>query len=94
MSRSSTRSTARRSSRRRRSRSSPGDQWAYLAGIVAVLLGATLVFFKFPHHDEERRLLEEYHEEDTAATPPAPARGDARPGRIDRMRAHGLDGWT
>ncbi len=34
-----------------------GDQWAYLAGIVAVLLGATLVFFKFPHHDEERRLL-------------------------------------
>ena len=50
-----------------------GDQWAYLAGIIAVLLGATLVFFKFPHHDEERRLLEEYHEEDTAATPPSPA---------------------
>ena len=50
-----------------------GDQWAYLAGIVAVLLGATLVFFKFPHHDEERRLLEEYHEEDTAATPPSRA---------------------
>ena len=25
-----------------------GDQWAYLAGIVAVLLGAALVFLKFP----------------------------------------------
>jgi DHA2 family multidrug resistance protein-like MFS transporter len=52
-----------------------GDQWAYLAGIVAVLLGATLVFFKFPRKDEEQRLLAEYHEEDAAAgqpsTPPA-----------------------
>ena len=51
-----------------------GDQWAYLAGIVAVLLGATLVFFKFPHRDEEHRLLAEYHEQDSgAATPPPPA---------------------
>ena len=41
-----------------------GDQWAYLAGIVAVLLGATLVFFKFPHKDEEHRLLAEYHDQD------------------------------
>ncbi|MGH2631179.1 MAG: MFS transporter, partial [Actinomycetota bacterium] len=30
-----------------------GDQWAYLAGIVAVLLGAALVFFLFPRKDEE-----------------------------------------
>jgi MFS transporter, DHA2 family, multidrug resistance protein len=45
-----------------------GDQWAYLAGIVAVLLGAALVFLRFPRHDEERRLLAEYHEQDTAAT--------------------------
>ena len=49
-----------------------GDQWAYLAGIIAVLLGATLVFFKFPHHDEERQLLAEYHDQDTAATQPSP----------------------
>ena len=48
-----------------------GDQWAYLAGIVAVLLGAALVFLKFPHHDEERRLLAEYHDQDTAGTPAA-----------------------
>ena len=30
-----------------------GDQWAYTAGIVAVLLGATLVFFRFPKMREE-----------------------------------------
>ncbi len=34
-----------------------GDQWAYLAGIVAVLLGGALIFFLFPKRDEERRLL-------------------------------------
>jgi MFS transporter, DHA2 family, multidrug resistance protein len=44
-----------------------GDQWAYFAGIVAVLLGAALVFLKFPHRDEERRLLAEYHDRDAAA---------------------------
>jgi MFS transporter, DHA2 family, multidrug resistance protein len=54
-----------------------GDQWAYLAGIVAVLLGATLVYFKFPKAAEERRLLAAYHAEDDqtaaeeAAEPPA-----------------------
>jgi DHA2 family multidrug resistance protein-like MFS transporter len=41
-----------------------GDQWAYLAGIVAVLLGAALVFFKFPKADAEKRLLASYHAED------------------------------
>ena len=50
-----------------------GDQWAYLAGIVAVLLGATLVFFKFPHKDQEHRLLAEYHDQDMAAATPPPA---------------------
>jgi EmrB/QacA subfamily drug resistance transporter len=43
-----------------------GDQWAYLAGIVAVLVGAALVFFKFPKRADEQRLLAAYHEEDTA----------------------------
>ena len=41
-----------------------GDQWAYTAGIVAVLLGATLVFFLFPKHEDEERLLARYQEED------------------------------
>lgn len=44
-----------------------GDQYAYLAGIVAVLLGAVLVFFVFPKSDRERELLQAYHEEDMAA---------------------------
>ncbi len=42
-----------------------GDQWAYLAGIIAVLLGATLVFFKFPKRDDEKRLLASYAAEDS-----------------------------
>jgi Na+/melibiose symporter-like transporter len=37
-----------------------GDDWAYTAGIVAVLLGAALVYFFFPKHAEEEALLREY----------------------------------
>jgi hypothetical protein len=43
-----------------------GDQWAYAAGIVAILLGATLVFFRFPKKEEEDMLLERYHHEDAS----------------------------
>ncbi len=42
-----------------------GDQWAYTAGILAVLLGAALVFFLFPKNEEERALLARYHAEDS-----------------------------
>jgi MFS transporter, DHA2 family, multidrug resistance protein len=42
-----------------------GDQWAYLAGIVAILSGAVLVFFLFPKGDAEKQLLAEYHAADT-----------------------------
>jgi MFS family permease len=41
-----------------------GDDWAYTAGIIAVLLGATLIFFLFPKVEEERELLERYRRED------------------------------
>jgi MFS transporter, DHA2 family, multidrug resistance protein len=41
-----------------------GDQWAYLAGIVAVLIGAALVASRFPKKDQENQLLDEYHEVD------------------------------
>jgi EmrB/QacA subfamily drug resistance transporter len=37
-----------------------GQDWAYIAGIVAIAAGATLVFFRFPRHDDEKRLLAEY----------------------------------
>ena len=47
-----------------------GDQWAYIAGIVAVGLGAALVFFAFPRKDEERRLLAEYQREDASSGAP------------------------
>jgi DHA2 family multidrug resistance protein-like MFS transporter len=47
-----------------------GADWAYTAGIVAVLLGALLVFFMFPRRDEEQQLLERYHAEDVAAAEP------------------------
>jgi MFS transporter, DHA2 family, multidrug resistance protein len=44
-----------------------GDQWAYIAGIVAVGLGAALVFFAFPSKEDERRLLAEYQRQDTSS---------------------------
>ncbi len=47
-----------------------GQNWAYLAGIVAILLGAVLVWFRFPRHDDERRLLAEYAAEDAPALAP------------------------
>ena len=43
-----------------------GDQYAYLAGIIAVLVGAALVFFVFPKHDRERMMLVNFHQEDAA----------------------------
>jgi MFS family permease len=43
-----------------------GADWAYAAGIIAVVIGAALVFFFFPRNRDEKRLLAEYHETDTA----------------------------
>ena len=42
-----------------------GDQWAYAAGLVAVLIGAVLVFFVFPKREREDALRASYHAEDT-----------------------------
>jgi len=51
-----------------------GDQWAYLAGLLAVLLGAVLVFFLFPKKAAEEELLARYKAEDAAPAerPPSP----------------------
>jgi hypothetical protein len=43
-----------------------GDQWAYVAGVVAIVLGGALVFFLFPRKDDEEALLRRYEAEDTA----------------------------
>ena len=43
-----------------------GDQWAYTAGIVAVLLGAALVATMFPGRKREQELLAAYRAEDSA----------------------------
>jgi DHA2 family multidrug resistance protein-like MFS transporter len=58
-----------------------GDQYAYLAGIVAIVLGAALVLLCFPKHGREQELLDEYQAQDAA--PPvetAPAAGHPRAG--------------
>ena len=43
-----------------------GDQYAYIAGIIAVLIGAMLIFFMYPKKRAEK-LLAEYQAEDQAA---------------------------
>jgi EmrB/QacA subfamily drug resistance transporter len=45
-----------------------GDHWAYAAGIIAVLVGAAVVFRFFPKYEDERRLLAEYAAEDDAGS--------------------------
>jgi len=47
-----------------------GDQWAYTAGIVAVLVGAAVVVLFFPKRQAEQELLARYHAEDTARPEP------------------------
>lgn len=44
-----------------------GDQYAYIAGIIAVLIGAILIFFKYPKKDEEAKVLAAIHAQDAAA---------------------------
>jgi DHA2 family multidrug resistance protein-like MFS transporter len=47
-----------------------GDQWAYTAGIAAIVLGAALVYLLFPRKAEETELLARYHEEDSSPGAP------------------------
>lgn len=44
-----------------------GDDKAYVAGIIAVLLGAVVVFFFYPKREQEFQLLAEYAATDSAA---------------------------
>ncbi len=47
-----------------------GDDWAYSAGVVAILLGAVLVFWFFPRKEAEQELLRDYAEQDARASRP------------------------
>ena len=49
-----------------------GDEWAHVAGLIAIALGAVLAFFCFPRGREEQRLLESYAAEDSPSRPPSP----------------------
>jgi MFS family permease len=55
-----------------------GDQWAYAAGLIAITLGAVLVFFLFPAHERERELLAEYAAEDAAQAETLPVSPDGQ----------------
>ncbi len=44
-----------------------GADWAYGVGVVAILIGAALVFWFFPRRDDERRLLADYQATDADA---------------------------
>ena len=64
-----------------------GDQWAYLAAMIAIAIGMGLVFRFFPKKDAENALRDAYHAKDTGAGPggaatdevqvPAPGTGPA-----------------
>ena len=41
-----------------------GQDWAYIAGVIAVVLGAALVFFVFPKRERESELFTKYQLED------------------------------
>jgi hypothetical protein len=55
-----------------------GQDWAYLAGIVAIVLGAALVWFCFPRKDDEEALLRQYHDEDVASAGESGAQSPAQ----------------
>jgi MFS family permease len=52
-----------------------GADWAYVAGIIAIVLGAIVVFFCYPRREDAARLYAQYHAEDTAAAAAAAAPG-------------------
>ncbi|MFI8361642.1 MFS transporter [Streptomyces sp. NPDC085612] len=54
-----------------------GDDTAYTVGLIAIALGALLIFFMFPHRDAERELLRRYYTEDSASAAPGKPPGPA-----------------
>jgi MFS transporter, DHA2 family, multidrug resistance protein len=52
-----------------------GANWAYTAGLIAVALGAVLVWFMFPRKEREQELLATYAAQDAASRPAELAAG-------------------
>jgi MFS transporter, DHA2 family, multidrug resistance protein len=50
-----------------------GQAWAYTAGLVAIAIGAALVYFLFPSREREQDLLAAYEREDTVGEQPTSA---------------------
>ena len=50
-----------------------GADWAYAAGVIAIVIGIALVFFLFPRKDDEQRLLREYLTADSTQLKASPA---------------------
>src|SRR5512133_91605 len=50
-----------------------GADWAYAAGIMAIIIGAVIVFFLFPGREQESQLLADYHSEDMRRRTATPA---------------------
>jgi hypothetical protein len=44
-----------------------GKNWAYVAGIVAVLIGGVLVFTMFPKREQEEEMIAGFQREDAGA---------------------------
>lgn len=45
-----------------------GQDWAYLAGTIAIVLGAALVLLRYSNHTDEQRLLRGFQATDDAPT--------------------------
>jgi len=43
-----------------------GQHWAFASGLIAVVVGAVLVTFFFPHAKDEKELLASYQRQDAA----------------------------
>ena len=59
-----------------------GDQLAYIAGLVAVVIGGALTFFVFPKKEDEERMRAAFHAEDQESSTEAGSDATTAPGPV------------